>query len=154
RRRQILLQAALTFAASIIPRERPTFPSTCMDLDVMTPADCRLRFRFDKTNMPRLQQALHIPVIVSTDNRLIVPGIEALCIVLRCLSFPTRLDDLGKEIGCEGSEISWIYQWGVAHICTLFSDLTLEALQEYTDAVWDASAPYVDCFGFVDGMFY
>ncbi|KXS10250.1 hypothetical protein M427DRAFT_103967 [Gonapodya prolifera JEL478] len=109
--------------------------------------------------MPRLQQALHIPAIVSTDNRLIVPGIEVLCIVLRRLSFPTRLDDLGKEFGHEGSEISRIYQWGVAHICTLFSDvlywdkdwLTSEVLREYADAVWDASAPYVDCFGFVDG---
>ncbi|KXS16042.1 hypothetical protein M427DRAFT_56329, partial [Gonapodya prolifera JEL478] len=103
--------------------------------------------------MPHCQQALHIPAIVSTDNRLIVPGIEILCIVLRCLSFPTCLDDLG-------SEVSWIYQWGMAHICTLFSDalywdknwLTSQVLWEYADAVHDAGAPYVDCFGFVDSM--
>ncbi|KXS16569.1 hypothetical protein M427DRAFT_55232, partial [Gonapodya prolifera JEL478] len=146
-----LLQAVLTLATSIIPWERPTFPSTCMDLDGMTPADCRLRFRFDKTDMPHLQQVLHIPSIVSTNNRLIVPGIEVLCIVLRRLSFPTWLDDLGKEFGCEGSEISWIYQWGIAHSCTLFRDvlywdkdqLTLEVLQEYADAVLDTGAPYL-----------
>ncbi|KXS21749.1 hypothetical protein M427DRAFT_51131 [Gonapodya prolifera JEL478] len=134
------------FAASIIPQECPTFPSSRMDLDAMTPADCRLRFTFDKTDMPRLQQALHIPAIVSMDNRLIVPGIEVLCTVLRHLSFPTRLDDLSKEFGREGSEISRIYQWGIAHICAPF-----KVLQEYADAVKDAGAPYVDCFGFVDG---
>ncbi|KXS17459.1 hypothetical protein M427DRAFT_54727 [Gonapodya prolifera JEL478] len=148
-RRRILLQAALTLATSIIPRERPTFPSTHMDLDAMTPADCRLRFRFDKTDMPRLQQALHVPAIVSTDNRLIVPGIEVLCVVLHRLSLPTRLDDLGKEFGRKGSKISRVYQWSVTHICTLFSDvlywdkdrLTSEVLQEYADAVRDAGAP-------------
>ncbi|KXS17300.1 hypothetical protein M427DRAFT_54602, partial [Gonapodya prolifera JEL478] len=118
----ILLQAALTLATSIIPWEHPTLPSTCMDLDAMTPADCGLRF--------------------SMDNRFIVPEIEILCIVLRCLS---HLDDLGKEFGCEGSEISWIYQWDIAHICTLF-----KVLQEYDDAVWDTGTTYVDCFGFVD----
>ncbi|KXS21336.1 hypothetical protein M427DRAFT_51564, partial [Gonapodya prolifera JEL478] len=102
----------------------------------------------------------HILAIVSTDNRLIVPGIEVLCIVLRHLSFPTHLDDLSKEFGCEGSNISQIYQWDTAHICTLFSDvlywdknwLTSEFLQEYADAVWDSGAPYVYCFGFMDGM--
>ncbi|KXS10037.1 hypothetical protein M427DRAFT_63088 [Gonapodya prolifera JEL478] len=96
------------------------------------------------------------------DNRLIVPGTEVLCIVLHHLSFPTRLDDIIKEFGCEGSEISQIYQWGIAHICALFSNvlywdkdqLTLEVLWEYADAVRDASAPYVDCFGFMDSTYW
>ena len=45
--------------------------------------------RFEKDDIPHLQQALHIPVVIlTTENRLRVLGIEVLCVTLRLPFLP------------------------------------------------------------------
>ncbi|VEN56645.1 unnamed protein product [Callosobruchus maculatus] len=56
--------------------------------------ECKVNFRFEKRHIPRLVQALRIPDELNTDSQHKVSGQEALCILLRRLSYPNRLADL------------------------------------------------------------
>lgn len=115
--------------------------------------------RFKKVDLFRLQDALSIPPSISTENRLRFLGIEALCVVLRRLAYPNRLDDITHVFGRSADELSRIFY----HICNDLGQrysgilrwdaerLTPELLHHFCDAVHDAGSPLTTVFGFIDG---
>ncbi|GFR83775.1 hypothetical protein ElyMa_002400900, partial [Elysia marginata] len=52
--------------------------------------------------------ALHLPEFVETPNRLTISRVEALCILLRRLAYPSRLVDVGRVFGRHPADISTV----------------------------------------------
>ncbi len=67
---------------------------------------CKSMFRFDKQDLYTLCRYLDIPERVVAENQSIVPGTDALCMLLRRFSYPNRLCDLQYTFGRSQSEIS------------------------------------------------
>jgi hypothetical protein len=119
----------------------------------------RLLFRFRKEDIHLLQNALRIPeeVVLSTGSR--ASGTVVLCIMLRRLSYPSRLKDLAYLFGRHESDISLFFKWAITHIETTFRHilhfdsvrLTPECLARYAAAVHAKGAPLTRCWGFIDG---
>ena len=70
-----------------------------LDIEKLTNDQCRTMFRFDRDDIKILCHALKIPekIIcekIICENRTTATNIEGLCIVLRRLAYPSRLDDL------------------------------------------------------------
>ena len=64
------------------------------DLDRLHDDDCRASFRFLKNDLYLLEEVLQIPRRIICPNRLVLPGIEALCILLKRFSYPNWLGDM------------------------------------------------------------
>ena len=64
------------------------------DLDMMSDDECRSEFRFLKNDIFHLTEILHIPNQVRCYNRVVVDGIEALCIFLKRFAYPCRYADI------------------------------------------------------------
>ena len=64
--------------------------------------------RFQKDDMERLLDALHIPEFYICQQRTHASGLEALMILLRRLVYPNRLCDLADVFGRSISELSLI----------------------------------------------
>ncbi|GFR71691.1 hypothetical protein ElyMa_000359200 [Elysia marginata] len=77
-------------------------------LEAFSDQECKDNFRFLKEDIPRLAQALHLPEFVETPNRLTISGVEALCILLRRLAYPSRLVDVGRVFGLHPADISTV----------------------------------------------
>ena len=78
------------------------YPYWCYDpfqLYQMDDSECWSKFRFYKNDIYRLKDALQIPDVVRTYNRMAVNGEEALCIFLKRFSFPCRYSDLIPRFG-------------------------------------------------------
>lgn len=56
----------------------------------------RTLFRFKKDDIYDLCDALGIPVKIVCKNRTVCRGIEGLCILIRRLAYPNRLQDLSR----------------------------------------------------------
>lgn len=69
------------------------------DLDAFTNREIRNMFRFSRPNLERLRTALRIPDQIITKTRDNLSGMEALCIMLRRLSYPNRWMDIRKIFG-------------------------------------------------------
>jgi hypothetical protein len=65
-------------------------------------------FRFDRDDIKILCHTLKIPEKIICENRTTATNIEGLCIVLRRLAYPCRLDDLEPVFGKSKAEISHI----------------------------------------------
>ena len=72
--------------------------------------------RFKAEQIRELAVLLKIDDPVITDNRLHVPDIEALCILLRRLAYPCRLYDLSLIFGRYEENISRIVSFMITHI--------------------------------------
>ena len=55
------------------------------DLDLLTADECKSEFRFYKKDVYLLTEVLQVPDQIRCYNRVVVDGIEALCIFLRDL---------------------------------------------------------------------
>ena len=64
------------------------------DLENLSDEECKAEFRFYKSNIYFLKEALHIPDEVIFSNRLVVSGVEALSILLKGFSYHIRLGDM------------------------------------------------------------
>ena len=63
-------------------------------LDDINDAECLAEFRFRKHDLPCLAEVLQIPDSFMCYQRTISSGMEALCILLRRLSYPCRFGDI------------------------------------------------------------
>ena len=59
-------------------------------INLSTKKECHRKFRFHKPDLKRLRQSLQIPDTIITKQRLKVSGIEALCILLYRMAYPSR----------------------------------------------------------------
>ena len=69
------------------------------DLDEMDDTECKAEFRFRKTDIPLLAEALRIPEKFTCSQGTTSDGIEGLCMVLKRLSYPCRYSDLIPRFG-------------------------------------------------------
>ena len=130
------------------------------DLDKMENAESWSQFRFYKRDIFRLAEVLQIPDTVQTYNRMLVDGVEALCIALKRFSYPCRYVDMVPYFGRAVPDYSVITNEIMDHVYTTFSHLlddfnvpflTTNKLEEYCTAIHNKGAPLDNCFGFVDG---
>jgi hypothetical protein len=66
------------------------------DFNSYSNVQCVNQFRFEKMDIPLLATALGIPEIFRTTNGCVLNSIDLMCILLRRLSYPTRLTDLER----------------------------------------------------------
>ena len=82
--------------------KNPEFPHEDyerFDLNAMDETECKAEFRFTKSEIPRLAEALDIPGTFFCHQGTTAPRIEGLCLVLRRLTYPCRYSDLIPRFG-------------------------------------------------------
>jgi AraC-like DNA-binding protein len=112
-----------------------------------------------KDDLVLLTNTLRLPNLIICNNGLKVVLLEAICIVLRRLAYPARLDDLARQFGRTKDELSRIFNTTVkllyeryGHLLQWDKDrLTPRKLKEYADAISNKGSPLKRCVGFVDG---
>ncbi|CAG2244686.1 unnamed protein product [Mytilus edulis] len=143
---------------SLCKEEKGNFPG--IEVEKLTNEQCRSFFRFDKDDIEILRRALRIPEKVVCSNRTTARGIDGLCMVLRRLAYPCRLEDLEYIFGRSKTELSLIINEVLDYIhdnhCHLLSDfnmswLSQECLERFAGAVFDRDGPLDSCWGFIDG---
>ncbi|KAH9384022.1 hypothetical protein HPB48_026005 [Haemaphysalis longicornis] len=97
-------------------RRDPLSMRSLLNIDAFDSGVFRTYFRFEKDDIPRLQRALCIPKVLTTPQRVSVPGDEALCIALRGLAYPHRLCDLEHLFARRSSTISPLTNEVLKHI--------------------------------------
>ena len=135
-------------------------PGEKFDLDTESEGSCISMFRFTKEEIRRLCVLLQFPGPTMSKYHVSWTTEEGLCIVLRRLAYPCRLDDLVPIFGRWKQDLSIIINSVCTHICSTWSRLltdfshaawyTPERLQAYSDAV-SRRCPLSNCWGFIDG---
>ena len=69
------------------------------DLDDMQNDECLAEFRFHKNDLPILAEVLRIPDQFILEQRSVVEGMEALCMLLKRLTYPCRYSDMMHRFG-------------------------------------------------------
>ena len=130
-----------------------------LNLDTLTPDQCKTLFRFEKDDICVLCRALRIPDELVASNRTRCTGIEGFCILLCRLAYPNRLKDLEEIFGRGVSELSVIVNlvlgilydsWHHLLYTLPAAWLTTPRLQEGSDAVLRL-CPLQNVWGFIDG---
>ena len=91
--------------------KNPDFPYKSygkFDLNDMDDNECLSEFRFRKSDLPVLFEALHLPNYFTCQQGTICDGIEGLCIALRRFAYPCRLSDLIPRFGRPVPELRMI----------------------------------------------
>ena len=143
--------------------KNPEFPHENYEpfnFDVLDPAECLADFRVEKQDIPRLADALGIPMVIKCQQRSICDGVEGLCMLLRRFAYPCSLSDVIARFGRPVPVISMITKEVMNFIyenhhqrLTQWNQFLLSpaSLQEYADAIHRAGAALDSCFGFIDG---
>ena len=77
--------------------KNPDFPYESygkFDLNDIDDSECLSGFRFCKSDLPVLSEALHLPNYITCQQGTICDGIEGLCIALRRFAYPCRISGL------------------------------------------------------------
>ena len=122
--------------------------------------ECKTEFRFEKAHLPLLADVLQIPPMFKCSQGSVADGMEALCMLLKRLSYPCRYADMVHRFGrpipvlsmVTNQVLDFIYDTHGRRILQWNHDLlNPRSLEEYTYAVSRKGAPLDNCFGFVDG---
>ena len=126
----------------------------------MADSECRAEFRVNKRDLAHLAECLQIPDAFVCNQGSVCEGMEALCILLRRLSYRCRYSDMIPRFGrpapvlstVTNKVIDFIYDTHGRRVMEWNHDLLSPArLQTYADAVYANGAAFENCFGFVDG---
>ena len=63
------------------------------DLDCLTNEECKAEFRFWINDIYLLKEVMQLPDEIICYDRLVVSGVEALCILLKQFAYPIRYGD-------------------------------------------------------------
>ena len=91
--------------------ENPDFPYECygkFDLTEMDDSKCLAEFRFHKSHIPVLHDALQLPQFFRCQQGTICSGTGGLFIVLRRDAYPCRYSDMIQRFGRPVPELSMI----------------------------------------------
>ncbi|XP_075534567.1 uncharacterized protein LOC142568566 [Dermacentor variabilis] len=124
-----------------VTRRDPLSVGGYLNIDALDSGLFRSYFRFEKTDIRRLRSALLVPDVISTPQRVLVPGDEALCITLRRLSSPNRLCELEQLFGRHYSVISSVTSYVLSHI----EDKFVHLLKDVNNHTW-VDLPTIDMF--------
>ena len=143
------------FRSQRLPR-RPRF-----NVENLTEEECWLKFRFQKNDLGRLGQELGSPTEIRCANGVVETRINALCILLRRLAYPSRYVDLWEVFGRHPTELSVIFNETLQHIfnnkihllqnINNLSWMQMDNLLSYAEAVNGKGAALQTCIGFIDG---
>ncbi|XP_067129952.1 uncharacterized protein [Centruroides vittatus] len=131
-----------------------------MNLNEMTDSDCLFYFRFSRDDLFHLHFALRLPSVIICENGSRSLGIDALCIFLRRLVYPNRLDDISVLFGRTKSELSRFVHEILNTIYSSHSKLlsnideiklTREKLKLFSQVITAKGAPLKNCWGFIHG---
>lgn len=148
-------------------------------LDELDDNFCFTHFRFSKVDIRRLRVLFEIPEEIILENRIKVSGEEALCILLRRLSYPNRsvkyfylmlvfyihfhvnrYCDLMQFFPRGLSALGLIFNAMVEHILQTKGQvlrnvnamwLSKYHIREFCQSLTRKGSPYPRCFGFLDG---
>ena len=130
------------------------------ELENFSDDECKVAFRFFKNDVYMLKDVLEIPDEITCCNRLVVSGIEALCILLKRFSYPIRYSDMVPvfarpvaQLSMITTEIMNLIYNDQVHRLTSFQQEWLSPvnLQRFAEVIHNAGAPLSNCWGFVDG---
>ena len=132
-----------------------------VDINLLSSALCLAYFRFGADEIHRLSEALRIPHVFVAHDRVKCSGKEALCIMLRRMTFPCRWVELSAMFGRSRAFMSVVVNSLLRFIHNEFSTiLTLDSrrlsvtnLRAYSQAVRNQGGPDIPVFGFIDGTF-
>ena len=140
--------------------ELPYWSYDQFDLDLLTDDECQSEFRFYKRDVYLLAEVLQIPDQTKCYNRVVVDGIEALCIFLKRFAYPCRYSDMLPRFArpvpqlcmISNEVMDFIYQ-AHNHRLRSFNQpwLSPASLQNYADLIHANGAPLQNCWGFIDG---
>ena len=151
------------FFMTLTHSQNPDFPYECsgeFNVNDMDDSECLSEFRFHKSDLSVLSEALHLPNYFICQQGTICDGIEGLCIALRRFAYPCRLSDLIPRFGRPVPELSMISSLVVDtiyqehnHRITQWNDTLLNPvlLETYARAIQQNGSPLHNCFGFIDG---
>ncbi|KAK4887199.1 hypothetical protein RN001_003470 [Aquatica leii] len=127
--------------------------------DNLSNTECINLFRFHKEDITRLTLAFNLPATI-TFNRTTLTGRDALCMLLRRLTYPNRLVDLEPLFGFSttinskacNEMLSLIYQ-RKGHLLYNLSQVQHFNLIKlrHSQAIHEAGCPLQNCWGFIDG---
>lgn len=129
------------------------------DLDTVTDDESKAEFRFYKNDVYFLQEKLQIPEQITFSSRLVVSGIEAICILLKRYSYPIRLGDIVPRFGRSVPQLSMIAT-EMTMLYNMYHDkltnfqqqwLAPAELERFAQAIHNVGAHLTNCWGFVDG---
>ena len=143
--------------------ENPCFPYWDYEnfqLDELDPAECKAEFRFEKSDLHDVAEALQIPETFRCQQRSICDGMEGLCMVLKRFAYPCRYSDMISRFAKPVPVLSMITNTVVdyiydrhSHRLTQWNNTILgpQQLEEYANSISDCGAALDNCFGFIDG---
>lgn len=141
----------------------PDFPCDCytaFDLDELNESESAAEFRFRKRDVRALSNVLQIPDTITCNQRSVCDGIEALCMLLKRMSYPCRYGDMiyrfAKPVPVvsmiTNQMLDYIYDTHGHKLLNWNHDILSPAnLQTYVDAKTAKGTPLENCFGFIDG---
>ena len=143
--------------------KNPVFPYECygnFNLEEVDESECLSEFRFRKSDIPLLAEALGLPESYTCQQGTVCDSIEGLCLMLRRAAYPCRYSDLIPRFGRPVPELSMISNLVTDtiydlhhHRLTEWNDILMNPplLQMYADAIWQKGSALPNCFGFIDG---
>ncbi|XP_015772316.1 PREDICTED: uncharacterized protein LOC107350588 [Acropora digitifera] len=159
----VLDESDLLCVYDVLNRKNPRLPYwnyRHFDLNTISQDECKTEFRFGKTEILVLAEALQIPHCFTCVNGTVASGIEGLCMLLKRFTYPCRLSDMIPRFGRSVPELSLI----LSEVCNyvynthghLLSDLNQpwlqpNQLQAFADAIHQKGAALNNCWGFIDG---
>ena len=130
------------------------------DLENLSDEECKAEFRFYKSNIYFLKEAVHIPDEVIFSNRLVVSGVEALSILLKGFSYHIRLGDMIQKFCRPVPQLSMMASEMTSFVYDMhhekFNSFQQQwpappELEKSAQAIHHVGAPLSNCWGFVDG---
>jgi len=122
--------------------------------------ECSAQFGFKRADISTLKESLQIPPVIRSNQGSVCDGTEALCMLLRRLSYPCRYSDMVPLFAKPVPVISMITNEVLDYVYESHSHrivkwnhepLSPVKLEEYANAVTRKGAPLDSCFAFVDG---
>jgi hypothetical protein len=114
----MLLFCVIMFGNEYKPN--PLVPDVIFRLDDYDPVTIHRFFRFERAELYTLLENLRLPDVVILESRHRVTSLDALCITLRRLSYPSRFIDLMAMFGDSEGTLSRIFNYLARYIYTKF----------------------------------
>jgi hypothetical protein len=133
-------------------------PAIRVNLDLMDTATFLHQYRFTRRQLERITIALKLPEVYVTSSRYKFPRLEAICILLHRLAYPTRIVTLVITYGRSKSSISELINELSSFIyfkCKQLLRFNLNVfsaknMERYALAIYRRSHCLDKCIGFVD----
>ncbi|ETV69898.1 hypothetical protein H257_14497 [Aphanomyces astaci] len=137
--------------------ERPLIPDVRLDLN-MRDVDARLSFRFDMRDVLQLTTLLGVPNVVVTSSFDRLLGVEAMCVMLRRLRYPTTYYDKVATFGRSREQLCRVFNFMVTFVHAEWKEIIYcntrivrHRIGQYAAAIHAKGSPLTSVWAFPDG---